>query len=201
MNRTDISIYQKAKKGNYYCGDSYYYNETEDDLICAIADGLGSGEQARESSQIVMDIIKENSYVSVEQLVKRCNKKLFGKRGVVLGFLKMDFTSKMYTFTSIGNIGIVTINKDNKKQRNIPNSGFLAGYPRTLKVKQGKLENGMVFIMFSDGVKDSDLSAKYFMSKDVEKITEMYSAITEEKRDDDTTLIVMKYTEKFQNNL
>ncbi|WP_343051132.1 SpoIIE family protein phosphatase [Paraliobacillus salinarum] len=189
----DISVFQKPKKGNYYCGDSYFYKETDHGFICALADGLGSGEYAKESSQLVMDIIESNIDEPLDQIVKRCNKGLVGKRGVVLGILQVDFNEKKYSFSSIGNIGMMIISGDSEKKRNIPNAGYLGGYSRPLKVLRGTLSEEMVFVMFSDGVTSIDLSAKYFLGKDVSKITEMFSYYLSETMDDDTTLLVMKY--------
>lgn len=188
-----VSVYQQPKQGNTFCGDSYFYNETEDHFICAIADGLGSGEYAMESSQAVIDIIKENNHVSVEELVRKSNEILYGKRGVVLGILKMDFRSEVYSFSSIGNIGIMTVTDDRVKKRNIPNTGYLAGYKRSIKVENYKLNKGTNFIMFSDGVKDKELSHCYFTDKDVNRITKAYELISEPNRSDDTTLIAIRY--------
>ncbi|OZU89202.1 indirect negative regulator of sigma-B activity [Virgibacillus indicus] len=191
--KVDVSVFQKAKKGNYYCGDSYFYNETQDEFICAIADGLGSGEFAKESSQIVIDIIRSNIYATVEQLVKKCNEKLFGKRGVVLGILKLNFKKQMYSFSSIGNIGVMTVTKNQKKKRNIPNAGYLAGYHRPFKVVEEKLEPATNFIMFSDGVSDKELSQNYLMRKNVQDATKAFEMTSAQIREDDTTLIVMRY--------
>lgn len=188
-----VSVYQQPKQGNTFCGDSYFYNETEDHFICAIADGLGSGEYAMESSQAVIDIIKENNHVSVEELVRKSNEILYGKRGVVLGILKMDFQSEVYSFSSIGNIGIMTVTDDRVKKRNIPNTGYLAGYKRSIKVENYKLNKGTNFIMFSDGVKDKELSHCYFTDKDVNRITKSYELTSEPNRSDDTTLIAIRY--------
>lgn len=188
-----LSVYQKAKKGKYYCGDSYYFKETEDEFICALADGLGSGEEAKESSQAVMDIIEDNESATVEKLIKLCNKELIGKRGVVLGVLKINFSKKTYTFSSIGNIGIMTISADSEKKRNIPQNGYLGSYPRQLKVVHENFSEDMVFVMFSDGVTSKDLSYKFFLEKDVTKITELFSHSLDQNRHDDTTLIVMRY--------
>ncbi|MEN1970539.1 SpoIIE family protein phosphatase [Lentibacillus sp. N15] len=192
-SKVQVAVYQKAKKGNVYCGDSYYYMETEDEFVCAIADGLGSGEFAKESSQIVIDIIKSNIHASVKQIVKRCNDQLFRKRGVVLGILKINFSSGQYSFSSIGNIGIITVSREGRKKRNIPNSGYLAGYPRPFKVVSDKLAPQMNFIMFSDGVTDSDLSQKFILNRNVTAITNAYSAMHGESQNDDTTLIAIGY--------
>ncbi|WP_309507230.1 indirect negative regulator of sigma-B activity [Sediminibacillus dalangtanensis] len=191
--RMQVSVYQTAKKGNYYCGDSYYYKETEDEFICALADGLGSGEYAKESSQAVMDVIEENIFASVDEIIKVCNERLVGKRGVVLGVLKVNFISNAYSFSSIGNIGIMTITDKQEKKRSIPNAGYLGGYKRPFKVFDGTMIPGMIFIMFSDGVNSMDLSSKYFLGKDVERITETYATMVGQNKDDDTTLIAMKF--------
>ncbi|ASK61245.1 indirect negative regulator of sigma-B activity [Virgibacillus phasianinus] len=192
--RVEVGVYQKAKKGNYYCGDSYFYTETENEFVCALADGLGSGEFARESSQVVVDIIKDNIHASIEQIIKRCNENLTGKRGVVIGILKIDFTSKRYSFSSIGNIGVITISQDGKKKRNIPNGGYLAGYHRPFKIENGKVDSVMNFIMFSDGVSDAELAQKYFLNKNVNETIATYEFKNGQAKDDDTTLIAMRYT-------
>lgn len=191
--KVHVSVYQEAKKGNAFCGDSYFYVETEHHFVCALADGLGSGEYAMESSQAVINIIKENNDVSVEELVHKANQILAGKRGVVLGILRIDFNSEVYSFSSIGNIGIMTVTKDRKKVRNIPNTGYLAGYKRPIKVVNYKLQKGMNFIMFSDGVLDKELSQCFFINTDVKSITTTYEQTTDKNRQDDTTLIAVRY--------
>jgi len=193
MKNVQTAVFQKPKDGNYHCGDSYFYLETENEFICAIADGLGSGEYAKESSQIVINIIRENMDQPIEKIIKVCNEQLFGKRGVVLGILKMDFISTVYSFSSIGNIGIVVVDQDKNKKRNIPSSGYLAGYPRKFKVIEEKLKSNMNFVMFSDGITDKDLSEMSFFGKNVENIIETFKYKSNPVRDDDTTLIAMRY--------
>ncbi|MUK89707.1 SpoIIE family protein phosphatase [Ornithinibacillus sp. L9] len=191
--KVHVSVYQKAKKGNACSGDSYYYIETENEFVCALADGLGSGEYAKESSGVVIDIIKENIHANVEQLVQKCNEQLFDKRGVVLGIFKIDFLGKRYSFSSIGNIGVVTVTKDKKKKRNIPSAGYLSGYKRPFKVVEEKLQDEMNFIMFTDGVKNTELSSNFYIHTSVEDITRSFALQSDHERDDDTTLIAMRY--------
>ncbi|WP_077702495.1 SpoIIE family protein phosphatase [Virgibacillus dokdonensis] len=193
MGQVKVSVFQQAKTGNYYCGDSFFYEETNREFVCAIADGLGSGEIAKESSQVVIDIIQNNIHASIESIIKECNQQLQGKRGVVIGILKLDFQAEMYSFSSIGNIGVLTITDHQHKKRNIPNAGYLAGFHRPFKIVREKLLPDMVFIMFSDGVTDRDLSQKYLLTKNVQEITETFKCLASENRSDDTTLIAMHY--------
>ncbi|WP_042142442.1 protein phosphatase 2C domain-containing protein [Paucisalibacillus sp. EB02] len=193
MNRVKVAVFQEAKKGNNECGDSYFYSETENEFICALADGLGSGEFAKESSEIVINIIKENINSPVEELVKKCNEKLIGKRGTVLAILKIDYHSNSYSISSIGNVGVMTITRGNTKKRSIPNAGYLAGFNRKFQVIQEPLENEMNFIMYTDGVTSKELTEHYFFEKEVERITKTFAFKSKDSRKDDTTLIAVRY--------
>ena len=193
IKHINLAVYQKAKKGNYYCGDSYFYNETDEAFVCAIADGLGSGEMARESSKAVMEMIEDYPTLTIESLVAKCNEALVGKRGVVLGILRVDYKSETYSYSSIGNIGIIIVNSEGKKSRNIPLAGYLAGFPRKLRVTNGKVEKGMKFLMFSDGVNDRRFPLNRIHTDGVEEIVEQYKELYGHSRDDDTTLIAMEY--------
>lgn len=192
-NHVKVAVYQKPKKGNYYCGDSYVYMETDNEFICAIADGLGSGEFALESSRITIDIIKSHVDASIETLVEKCNKALLGKRGVVLGILKLHFPTQTYSFSSIGNIGVMTVTDDKKKKRNIPSGGYLGGYKRPFKVVREKLLPNMNFILFSDGVTDAELSKPLFLNLNVNAIIDSFEKKCSSEREDDTTLIAIRY--------
>ncbi|MFC4388168.1 SpoIIE family protein phosphatase [Gracilibacillus marinus] len=193
--QVEVSVFQKAKNGNYYCGDSYYYEQDEEYFICALADGLGSGEYAKESSQIVIETIKSNRDMPVKLLLQKCNQQLVGKRGVVLGILQIDLIEQKYHYSSIGNIGLLTLNK-NVKKRNIPQAGYLSGYDRPFKIITDKIEEDMIFIMFSDGVTEKEISNPYFLHNNVHHITDTFAYLYQQKLDDDTTLIAMKYTKE-----
>ncbi|SHN32037.1 SpoIIE family protein phosphatase [Gracilibacillus kekensis] len=192
----EVSVFQKAKKGNYYCGDSYFYSETDDTFTCAIADGLGSGELAKESSQVVMDVIQDNIDDTVTSMIKKSNQKLVGKRGAVLGILQINLKTKQYFYSSIGNIGLMTITSNSIKKRNIPQVGYLSGYDRPFKVVEDTLEENLIFIMFSDGVDPKEISNSYFLHKEVTHITDTFKHLYSHKLDDDTTLIAMKYNKE-----
>ncbi|PWU68074.1 SpoIIE family protein phosphatase [Gracilibacillus dipsosauri] len=191
--QVEVSVFQKAKDDNYYCGDSYFYKEVDGTFICALADGLGSGKYANESSQLVVDIIREYSTLPLKLIMKKCNESLFGKRGVVLGILQIDLETQEYAYTSIGNIGLMTITADSIKKRTIPQAGYLSGYERPVKIVKDRVEDGMIFVMFSDGVTSKEISNSYFLHKEVNHITDTFAYLYQNKLNDDTTLIAMKF--------
>ncbi len=189
----DISVFQKVKHGNVDCGDSYFYYQEDDYFICVIVDGLGSGTLANESSQAVVNVIKSNPFMSITEMIRLSNHALIGKRGVVLGILQLNLKTEQFTYSSIGNIGLMTINSDGRKRRNIPMSGYLGGYLPKAKVINGTFKTDTIFIMFSDGVLAHELTDRLFDKQSVYEITEAFASKMEPTRDDDTTLAVMKY--------
>lgn len=188
-----VATYQKGKSDNKYCGDRYYISERDRSLICVIADGLGSGEIAGQSAQVVIDIIKDNEEISDEALVTKAVQNLAGERGAVFGVLRIDFEHQKYTYSSIGNISLVVTMEHEQRRRIIPRPGFLGHYARKLKVVEGKLERNMGFLMFSDGVSDQELSKLCLFHKDIDQIIQAFSHMSNKVREDDTTLIVMRY--------
>src|SRR5690625_7523206 len=92
--KINVAVYERAKGTNVMSGDSYFYQEADDTFICAIADGLGSGQFAKESSEIVIDTIKNNPDLSDRELGRLCSEQLVGRRGVVLGVLRLDSDRK-----------------------------------------------------------------------------------------------------------
>lgn len=195
MSKVRTAVFQKPKKGNYTCGDSYFFEETEDGFLCAIADGLGSGDMAKESSQIAIDEIKKLKDSPPEEILRNINSALTGKRGVVIGILKLNFNQGTFSFLSVGNIGLIAINADHQKYRYISNAGYLAGYQRSFKFEEKKLELDMNFILFSDGVTERELSKEYMKGSNVDDLVTLYSHLSDEVRKDDTTLIAMHYEE------
>lgn len=191
-----VATYQKEKVGNNHCGDRYFFSENDSGFICAIADGLGSGKTASESSRAVIDVIKQNVDISDEALVRKCVQKLARKRGAVLGVLRVDYVKRKYTYSSIGNVSLVTAKDGRQRARTIPKPGFLGNYERQLKVIEGNLEKNIGFLMFSDGVSDQELSKLCLFDENVDGIIKAFSLMSDEVREDDTTLIAMRYIEE-----
>ncbi|GEL78780.1 SpoIIE family protein phosphatase [Tenuibacillus multivorans] len=192
----EVSTFQKPKDGNDYSGDSYFYFESEDFFICALADGLGSGEVAKASSEVVIDVIKDHVYSPIDDLLSKCNQEFLGndRRGSVLGILKIDYHKQSYSYVSLGNVGIIVMPTEGRKQRNIPVSGYLSGIPFQTKVQRGAITPGTVFFMFSDGVDERQLTKEFYNNQSMPLTIEWFALRQEVTLKDDTTLIAMKYT-------
>ncbi|WP_102029365.1 SpoIIE family protein phosphatase [Salirhabdus sp. Marseille-P4669] len=192
--RIDVAVFQQAKQGNFCCGDSFFTIEKDSKFICVLADGLGSGKMAKESSAAVVEVVQHNPLASMEEIIANCNNKLMDKRGAVIGILMIDLDTSTYALTSIGNIGIVSISPNGQQVKSVPTYGYLSGGKHPFHITNGDIEPGQVFLMYSDGVKDKELLKQTKYLGNIDHIVKYYEGIhkqTDEK--DDTTLIVLKY--------
>lgn len=189
----NIATVQLTKAGNRCSGDALLLQETEEGYICALADGLGSGELAQQSAQAVIEVIQDNLTIQADELLAKCNVALEKRRGVVLGILRLDYKNKEYHFLSMGNIGLIVHDPERKRRRYIPQPGYLAGYKRPHKEEVARLEPGMNFLMFSDGVLEKELSQVFMREKNVDTVVRLYTDLYGKERADDTTLIALHY--------
>lgn len=79
--KIEVLVSQSSKNGMVYCGDDYYFLHTKEYFVCVLADGLGSGKNAYDSSHAVIEEVKRNHELDVESLMAVCNQVLIDKRG------------------------------------------------------------------------------------------------------------------------
>ncbi|MGY3716901.1 PP2C family serine/threonine-protein phosphatase [Sutcliffiella cohnii] len=147
-----VSAYQNAKNGKYYCGDSYYINATNDFFICVVADGLGSGEYAYESSKSVVEVAREYENENVATIMEECNKSLRLKRGAAVSILKVYYEEEKLEYSCIGNIRFFLYPPDEKLIYPLPVKGYMSGKPLKMKTYSYVYEAGTRFFIYSDGI-------------------------------------------------
>ncbi|ADC49898.1 MULTISPECIES: SpoIIE family protein phosphatase [Alkalihalophilus] len=149
----EVAAVQQPKPGNVHCGDAHVVVEEEDFTLCAVVDGLGSGEGASESADAAIEVIKENRFLEVDEIVTRCNQAMVNKRGAVLTLVKVDFQKEEVIYCNFGNIGFVMYEPDGTTLQPIPIRGYLSGRKVMVKSKHFSYKKGSIFMLYSDGVK------------------------------------------------
>ncbi|WP_377891880.1 SpoIIE family protein phosphatase [Alkalihalobacillus sp. R86527] len=192
FDQLTVAAYQKAKDGNLMCGDSYFVEETKDHFICAVADGLGSGDLARDSSLAAINVVKEHQEENVDELMKLANEEMKGKRGCVLSVFKLNLQTRQMEFSGIGNINLIVYHPDGRIIRPISYSGYLSGKLQKVKVQNIEYPRGSSFITFSDGVQIS--SKNHAMIAKFDTVEESFRHLTNAipPTNDDITLLVGK---------
>ena len=188
--KATVSSYQKAKKGNDLCGDSFYTMETDNYLVCAVADGLGSGKLAKDASGKATEIIDQNHHESVEQLMTLCNDGLRQTRGAVIAILKVDYTNKTATFSGVGNIRFMISTEKQRAVHPLPKVGFLAGKPEKFKMQEFKFEKEISFMLYSDGMDIHTVSRSLLTKMISPKESVNYISALPQIVNDDATVLV-----------
>ncbi|TMW70185.1 PP2C family serine/threonine-protein phosphatase [Alteribacter natronophilus] len=188
----EVTSYHTAKKGNWCSGDAYYIAGDEDFVICAIADGLGSGEEAMEASSAVIKCIEEHREESVEDLMARCNNVLWHTRGAVLTIIKLDLSTREIVYSNVGNIGCIFYPPSGKLVRPIPSRGYMSGRKHKFKSQRIPYEEGTTFILYSDGLHFDPLFHAYMtaMPSTEKAMQQVIDRISDQS--DDTTILIGK---------
>lgn len=190
VNGIDISTFSSAKKGNWCSGDSVLVEKGEDYVICAVADGLGSGVEAKESSDAVIQMIQENHQLDLEALMEKCNKALLSKRGAVLSVMKINQNEKEIQYCNVGNIGCIFYYPSGQLTRPIPSRGYLSGKKHNFKTQRVFLEGEMSFILHTDGLNYVPVYHSYFTTMNSPEVTLQQLVNNKIDQNDDTTILV-----------
>ncbi|WP_170841190.1 PP2C family serine/threonine-protein phosphatase [Salibacterium halotolerans] len=188
--KVEIAAFQQEKEGANCCGDDYVTVETDSYFLCALADGLGSGEPAYRSSSVAMDMVRKYHDQSIETMLHQCNRALFHERGVVITILKVDFAFNEIIYGNIGNVETYLFNQDGVMNRPMPMSGYLSGRPFKYRMQQYPIEQGTHFVMHSDGIKFSKSDREKMKHAGSPRTPIQYFAEKAQEQNDDITVVV-----------
>lgn len=184
----EVYGFQTTKAGRELCGDAYFMKATDDNFLCVLADGLGSGEYAYYSSQAVARAVKEQSDEDVEALMKACNRALYRKRGAAVAILKVCFQTRKFVYSCVGNIRFFMVAPGGKLTYPIPITGYLSGKPQQFKTEIFDYEPGSRFVIHSDGVKERNVQSFLKKCESIERIADQLKE--QQTMDDDATFII-----------
>ncbi|MCI8291220.1 MAG: SpoIIE family protein phosphatase [Clostridia bacterium] len=209
-----IGLATLPKTGNDISGDSSVQIRLEDNkYLIALSDGMGSGKDARKSSQIVTNMLKqtlaagfekEDSLELINSTVKLSSEEIYSTMDVAV----LDLYTGIVEFIKNGSCRTYIKNKqsiDIVEANSLP-IGILNDVDFTVYDKD--MKDGDIFVMCSDGIIDSNKEQaddKWFikMLKEINtnNVKKMADIILREAIDngygilkDDMTVIVMKVT-------
>ncbi|RIW32755.1 phosphoserine phosphatase [Bacillus salacetis] len=186
-----IEVYAKqvAKGKNPYCGDSFFFTSTDDYFICILADGLGSGEFAYESSNAVVELVEKHHHEDVSTLIDYCNQELMHKRGAAVAIMKAYYGSNEFEYSCVGNIRFYLYSSGGKMTYPLPVTGYLSGRPQKYRTQRFTYEPQSKFLLHSDGLNITNIKSLLQNSNSLRKINDEISLRLADPTDD-TTFIV-----------
>ncbi|MCU9615171.1 SpoIIE family protein phosphatase [Caldibacillus lycopersici] len=182
---------QAMKNGNQVNGDGYYYYFCDNYFICVVADGLGSGVYANESSEAVISVVKEHHEESVDTIMNYCNKVLSNKRGAAVLLLKVYFDKRELEYSCIGNIRFLISSPSGKLIYPIPVTGYLSGKPQFFHSQTYSYQPSTKFLIYSDGLAIRSGKSYIMNELPIERIAvELQDYMMNNQQKDDATFII-----------
>jgi anti-sigma regulatory factor (Ser/Thr protein kinase) len=151
--KTEIRSLVVPKPGETFCGDAFYYKETEDYIKLFLADGLGHGKDAQVAVDMAIEAFKICPYDSPLDNLRFIHTSIKRTRGLVGTIVHFNKQDPKWLICGIGNI--------QTKLHGISGSRNYVGYngivgmsiPNTIKDQEMVYEKGQMVMMCSDGFK------------------------------------------------
>lgn len=148
----EVYIHNEAKQGNNECGDTYYIHADDKCVMIAIADGLGSGLEARRAAQVIPDILERFPEESFEDLFSHFSREMTHKRGAVVALVRISFESNTIEHSSLGNIRFYLLRRNGQIVYPLPKMGYVSTKRTKIKIDEYPIGSGDLFLLHSDGV-------------------------------------------------
>jgi phosphoserine phosphatase RsbX len=186
QNHIEVFAKQTSKDGNRYNGDSYFLTATEDYFVCVLADGLGSGKFAYESSSAVAEMVEKHHDQDVDTLMRYCNEVLLHKRGAAVAIIKAYFGAEEFVYSCVGNIRFYLYSPDGKMTYPLPVTGYLSGRPQLFRTQRFSYQKNSKFLIHSDGLNITSTKSLLQYKKSLAGIMDEISLRLSVKSDDTT---------------
>ncbi|MBN6186585.1 SpoIIE family protein phosphatase [Aneurinibacillus sp. BA2021] len=192
------SVHHTSKKPNTPSGDCYYVGSDRQKAMLSIADGLGSGPEAKASAEKMIQEIETYTpgEMSPLSLLEEGNRTLHGSRGSVVGIAMIDIDKKQLSYAGIGNITCLVVTPARQKHYLISNPGFLNGRPFRGVERYVPYHPEDTVLIFSDGIQLPD-NWEYIVTDKLPPDIILQRLVHEMKPvNDDATLIVGKWLQE-----
>ncbi|NJN15844.1 MAG: SpoIIE family protein phosphatase [Oscillochloris sp.] len=182
----------RPKVGQSISGDTYLVEVLqENELLIAVIDGLGGGEQAALPANRAADIVRANAGIQLTEIIKIAHQALHGTRGAVIGLLRMHVSERRVSYVGLGNIGVQVYSREPIKP--ISKNGILGGnrLPPLLLLNY-TYNSGDTFVLYSDGI-----SSRFGLDTTLDRSLEPQAFAdlimqTHGKQNDDATVVVVR---------
>lgn len=148
----EMYIHNEAKEGNDESGDTYFTHVAEDYILLAIADGLGSGPEAKRAATIIPDVLREYHHETFVDLFTRFTSLMCKERGAAVALVKINLALNIIEHSSIGNVRFYLLREKGKVIYPPPTGGYVSGKQIRVKTKEFRCGVGDLFFFHSDGV-------------------------------------------------
>lgn len=184
-----VGACSRPKPGESVCGDSFVICHGENEIVVAVADGLGHGFEAAEASQMACEFVRANSHKEVDLIIEECSKVISSSRGAAMSVVKIHSDSETLCYSAVGNVELRALSRSPINTVNYP--GIVGKKIRRLSRSSHKLHKGDVFVLFTDGI-SSRLDIEEYKNMDPQSMADRIVA-EQGKHHDDATCLTLRF--------
>ncbi len=149
------AVAEAPKQDDQPSGDGFLLMRDQNRVIFAVADGAGSGLQAREASSRCLDVLTKSNIHDLGQLFETCHQQLIGTRGAALAVALVDLDQQSLEWAALGDIDGVVFPLPSEAApviSVIQRPGTLGHSEPRISPQRHRLEPGQVVALSTDGV-------------------------------------------------
>jgi anti-sigma regulatory factor (Ser/Thr protein kinase)/serine/threonine protein phosphatase PrpC len=150
----EFAIAGKPYPGEVISGDDATCIQSNSGFLAAVCDGLGHGPEAREASNRVVDLVRQNAHRGLDDILIEVNGGLAETRGCVLGLVRFVQQQRLLQCVLAGDLRAQLYHfRDTHFFTSTPLIVGDAEIPRRrIRIEETTVNPGTVLAMFTDGL-------------------------------------------------
>ena len=147
----------RQMQGETLSGDLHLVKQRENEVLIAVADGLGHGQAAAEAATLALNTVDEHSGEPLVRIFEHCSRRLRYTRGVVMSVALLDAVEDSMEWLGVGNVAGLLIRSGADGicvQESLLSSHGVVGlnfpHPRATAVK---VSPGDTIVLATDGIR------------------------------------------------
>ena len=136
--------------GQRDCGDIAIARAFGDGVLLFLADGTGHGAMAHRAAAAAAAVAEAGAWIGLHDLLQQVHAKLVGTAGASVGALLLDQSGRRFAYAGVGNTA--ASREVGEPWRGVSRDGMLGERMPSVFLQEGRVAEGDVFVMCSDGV-------------------------------------------------
>jgi hypothetical protein len=147
----EVGTLQLPKPPEEVCGDAWAVDQGQGQTRILVADGLGHGPVAAEAARAAVRIFRENSRLSLVELIQCIHDALRSTRGAAVAAAEVDLNAQALRFAGVGNIA-GTIVAGGASHSLVSHNGTVGHQLRKVQQFVYSFPRGALLVLHSDGL-------------------------------------------------
>lgn len=201
MSLIEWSVAEEMLPGQRESGDHYLVKSLPSGVLLAVVDGVGHGPDARHAAELAIKTLEDMETSSLIPLVRCCQQKLQGTRGVVLSMAFFSAADGTMTWLGVGNVeGVLLRRQSEPRQESLLVRGGLVGaHLPPISASTVPVTHGDLLVLATDGIRGG-FTERLNMNASTQEIAQH---IIEQhwRNTDDALVLVARYVYKDESSL